>query len=112
MTKLSPQELKRRHQEKMVKDLVRTSDKWANEHGINLKDIPPDEPIKETKPVVKYLYNKKTGIRYKHTLLATIRGNDAKALQERNMDHSLYWSYDTKKNTLEIYDEKMLTPLD
>ena len=40
-SKLSPQELKHRHQEKMVKDLVKTSDKWAKEHGIDLKDIPP-----------------------------------------------------------------------
>lgn len=110
-SKLSPQELKRRHQEKMIRDLVRTSDKWAKEHGIDLKNIPPDEPL-ETKPVVKYLYNKKTGIRYKHTLLATIRGDEAKALQERNMEHCLYWVYNTKKNILKIYDEKMTTPLD
>jgi hypothetical protein len=112
MTELTPQQLKERHQEKMVKDLVRTSDKWAKEHGINLKDIPPDEPLTREKPVVKYVYNKKSGLRYKRTLLATIRGDEARALQERNMDHTLYWSYDTKKNTLEIYDEKMTTPLD
>lgn len=66
----------------------------------------------KTKQVVKYYKNRKNGIRYKRTLLATIRGDEAKALQERNIDHGLYWSYDTKKNTLEIYDEKMTTPLD
>jgi hypothetical protein len=114
----TPEQLKEQHQQGMMEDLMRTSDKWAKEHGINMKDIPPDEPLPKAKakpkqkPVVKYYYNKKTGIRYKHTLLATIRGNEAKALQERNMDHCLYWSYNSKKNTLEIYDEKMLTPLD
>ncbi len=111
-SKLSPQELKRRHQEKMVKDLVRTSDKWAKEHGINMKDIPPDEPLTKETRVVKYYKDRRTGLRYKRILLATIRGDEARALQERNQDRCLYWSYNTKENTLEIYDEKMLTPQD
>ena len=54
----------------------------------------------KTKPVVKYHKDKKSGIRYKRTLLLTIQGPD------------LYWAYDTKKQRLEIYEDKMLTPLE
>lgn len=109
-SKLSPQELKRRHQEKMIKDLVRTSDKWAKEHGIDLKNIPPDEPLTSDKPVVRYYKSKKTGLRYKQTLIATIKGPEAKALSDAHC--GLYWSYDPNNQTLRIYEEKMTTPLD
>jgi hypothetical protein len=64
----------------------------------------------KTKPVVKYHKDKKSGIRYKRTLLLTIQGETAKALSRPNIE--LYWSYDTKKHKLEIYEDKMLTPLD
>ena len=50
----------------------------------------------KTKPVVKYHKDKKSGIRYKRTLILTIQGP------------TLFWSYDTKKQKLEIYEEKML----
>ena len=68
--------------------------------------------MKESKPVVKDQSNKETGkTDTKHTLLATIRGDEARALYERNEDHGLYWVYDTKKNTVAIIDdEKMTTP--
>jgi hypothetical protein len=61
---------------------------------------------RETKPVVKYHKDKKSGIRYKRTLLLTFKGKIAKTLS--NPDIELYWSYDTKKNKLEIYEEKIL----
>lgn len=60
----------------------------------------------KTKPVVKYHKNKKSGIRYKRTLLLTLGGKLAKKLSDRNIQ--LYWTYDTKKNKLEIYEDKML----
>jgi Uma2 family endonuclease len=56
------------------------------------------EEMNKTKPVVKYHKDKKSGIRYKRTLLLTIQGPN------------LYWYYDTKKQKLEIYEEKMLKP--
>jgi hypothetical protein len=55
------------------------------------------EKMNKTKPVVKYHKDKKSGIRYKRTLLLTIQGPN------------LYWSYDNKNERLEIYEEKMLT---
>ena len=58
------------------------------------------EEMDKTKPAVKYHKDKKSGIRYKRTLLLTIQGPD------------LYWAYDTKKQRLEIYEDKMLTPLE
>jgi hypothetical protein len=64
----------------------------------------------KTKPVVKYHKDKNSGIRYKRTLLLTLEGQIAKTLSDR--DIQLYWTYDTKKNKLEIYEDKMLTPLD
>ena len=60
----------------------------------------------KTGKVVKYHKDKKTGIRYKRTLLLTLEGEIAKTLSNR--DIQLYWSYDTKKNKLEIYEEQML----
>ena len=54
--------------------------------------------MNKTKPVVKYHKDKNSGIQYKRTLLLTIQGPN------------LYWSYDTKKQRLEIYEEKMLKP--
>lgn len=56
------------------------------------------EEMNKTKPVVKYHKDKNSGIQYKRTLLLTIQGPN------------LYWSYDTKKQRLEIYEEKMLKP--
>ena len=57
-----------------------------------------EEMNNKTKTVVKYHTDKKSGIRYKRTLLLTIQGPN------------LYSSYDTKKQELEIYEEKMLKP--
>lgn len=54
--------------------------------------------MNKTKPAVKYHKDKTSGLRYKRTLLLTIQGPN------------LYWSYDTKKQKLEIYEEKMLKP--
>ncbi len=60
----------------------------------------------KTKPVVKYHKNKKSGIRYKRTLLLTLEGEIAKTLSNRDIQS--YWTYDTKKNKLEIYEDEML----
>jgi Uma2 family endonuclease len=56
------------------------------------------EEMNKTKPAVKYHKDKTSGLRYKRTLILTIQGPN------------LYWSYDTKKQKLEIYEEKMLKP--
>jgi len=42
----TPEQWKEQHQHGMMEDLVKTSDKYMKEHGINIKikDIPPDEP--------------------------------------------------------------------
>jgi hypothetical protein len=61
------------------------------------------------KPIVRYRKNK-NGLRYKQTLLATIRGPQAKALSDAHC--GLYWSYDAEKKILRIYEEQMTTPLD
>jgi Uma2 family endonuclease len=52
--------------------------------------------MNRTKSVVKYHKDKKSGIHHKRTLLLTIQGPN------------LYWSYDTKKQKLEIYEDKIL----
>jgi len=62
MTKLSPQELKERHQEKMVKDLVKTSDKWAKEHGIGIgKENAKDDFFRRNKEI-EYRQEQKQGL--------------------------------------------------
>jgi hypothetical protein len=63
-----------------------------------------------TKPVVKYHKDRKSGIRYKRTLLITLEGHIAETLSRRDLQ--LYWLYDTKKKKLEIYEDKMITSLD
>ena len=59
----------------------------------------------EMKPVVKY--RKKGNLRYKLTLLETIKGPEAVALNEAQ-DKGSYWSYDAKKHIVEIYKEELL----
>ena len=49
--------------------------------------------MNRTKSVVKYHKDKKSGMHHKRTLLLTIQGPN------------LYWSYDTKKQKLEIYEK-------
>jgi len=66
--------------------------------------------MSNAKPVVKYHKDKKTGIRYRRTLLLTVEGPAATALSRPYLE--LYWSYDAEKNKLEIYEDKMVTPLD
>jgi hypothetical protein len=66
----------------------------------------------KTKPVVKYSTAKGTfageryKLRYRRTLLATIKGPEAKALGD-NRD-TTYWSYDTEKQVLQIFKEELL----
>ena len=56
------EELKRRHQEKMVKDLVKTSDKWAKEHGIGLgKEDAKDDFFRRNKEI-EYRQEQKQGL--------------------------------------------------
>jgi hypothetical protein len=62
MTKLSPQELKRRHQEKMVKDLVKTSDKWAKEHDIKLKAPEDNGDFFRYNKAIEYRQEQRTGL--------------------------------------------------
>jgi len=38
MTKLTPEQLKERHQEGMMEDLMETSNKWFKGHGIDPKE--------------------------------------------------------------------------
>ena len=45
---------------------------------------------------ISFHKDKKSGINHKRTLLLTIQGPN------------LYWSYDTKKQKLEIYEDKIL----
>jgi hypothetical protein len=61
------------------------------------------------KQVVKYGKNgTNPDIRYKFTLLTTIRGPEAKAIRKsKDEDHGLYWLDDGRK--IEIYDEQMYT---
>lgn len=75
----------------------------------------------KAKPIVKYRQStvKMCGevhkLRYKLTLLATIKGPEAKAIAEsQDKGECLYWSYDDSKGQckLEIYEEQMITPLD
>jgi hypothetical protein len=61
---------------------------------------------RQTKPVVKYHKDKKSGIRYKRTLLLTLKGEIAKTLSRQ--DIGLYWTYDTKKQKLQIYEDEIL----
>ena len=51
----------------------------------------------KTKPVVKYHTDKKSGIRYKRTLILTIQGPN------------LYGIMTQRKQRLEIYEENLLT---
>ena len=60
----------------------------------------------KTKPVVKYHKDKKSGIRYNRTLLLTLQGPTADTLSMPDLQ--LYWSYDTEKHKLEIYEDEML----
>ena len=65
---------------------------------------------RKTKPIVKYSKNK-AGIRYKHTLLATIRGPEARAMIEaQEAGHGCWmYSYNTEKTTVEIYREQTMS---
>jgi hypothetical protein len=60
----------------------------------------------KAKPIVKYHKDRTSGIRYKRTLLFSLEGQIAETL--RRPDIQLYWCYDTKKQKLEIYEDKML----
>jgi hypothetical protein len=65
------------------------------------------------KPIVNYSTAKGTFAgerykqRYKRTLLATIKGPEAKALRDSS-EYGSYWSYETKKQVLQIFKEELL----
>jgi hypothetical protein len=62
------------------------------------------------KPVVKYSKGS-SGIRYKHTLLATIRGPEARAMIEAQQKGYGCWmySYNTEKTMVKIYREQTMS---
>jgi hypothetical protein len=65
------------------------------------------------KPVVKFstamgtLAGEKYKHRYKRTLLATIKGPEAKALADSS-EYGSFWSYDDKKQILQIWKEELV----
>lgn len=64
------------------------------------------KPKAKKKPVTKYHKDRRSGIRYKRTLLLTLEGQIAETLSRR--DISLYWLYDTRRKKLEIYEDKIM----
>ena len=115
----TPEQLKEQHQQGMMEDLTEGYERYKKNHPdfaraeeeMKRKRKAWPQTIKKVipKPVVKY--RKSNGIRYKYTLLATIRGPEARAFiesHETGADHM--FSFDTDKmDKVEIYHEQTLS---
>jgi hypothetical protein len=65
----------------------------------------------KSKPVVKYTTTKLMGttLKYKETLLTTIKGPLAKTfIQSHNRGEELVWSYDLENRKIDIYRSELL----
>lgn len=115
----TPEQLKEQHQQGMMEDLVEGYEKYKKAHPsfaraeeqMRRKREQWPQTVKKVllKPKVKYKTGK-NGIRYKYTLLATIRGQEARAFIESNeTGEGHMFSYDMDKmDKVEIYHEEVL----